>query len=293
MKKLMALIILLLTLASVGCTGLFFIPDREFYLTPEVQSLTPRDVFFNSPDGLRLHGIYINHQGPTRRGVVLVCHGNKENLSTHVLLDLWLVREGYDLFIFDYRGYGRSEGKATVDGIHMDALAALRTLLHMPANREERIIVYGKSLGGAVAVHTVAASAQKSRVRALIIESAFSDYRIKAREEVRKTPTGWLVMYPVSLLVNNRFSPLRWIDRASPVPVLIIHGTHDLVVHVEHGRLLYEAAEEPKEYWEINGMGHVRAGADPDTRERLLEFMKHGPTVEQLQRPRAILPLIK
>jgi len=143
----------------------------------------------------------------------------------------------------------------------------------MPENRGEKIIVYGKSLGGAIAVHTVASSRFKDRVRALIVESAFADYRMKAREEVRKTPTGWLAMYPVSLLVNNRYSPLRWVRSISPVPVLIIHGTDDTVVPASHARLLYGAAGEPREYWEIEGMGHVRAGDDPDTRQRLLEYL--------------------
>jgi fermentation-respiration switch protein FrsA (DUF1100 family) len=291
MKKPLSLITLMLSLVSAGCTGLFFAPDRDFLLTPEVEALFPREVFFNSPDGLRLHGMYLRHQGPARRGVVLVFHGNTENLSTHILLDLWLVRKGYDLFIFDYRGYSRSEGKATVEGIHLDAGAALETLLGMPETGGEKVIVYGKSLGGAVAVHTVAASTRKDRVRALIIESAFADYRMKAREEVRKTPTGWLVMYPAALLVDNRYSPLKWIGGVSPVPVLIIHGTDDHLVPVGHGRLLYETAEEPKQYWEIKGMGHIRAGDDPATRERLLEFMKQGPPAQPLPRASTIIPV--
>src|SRR5512134_2862513 len=145
MKQRSVLIILLITLYSLsGCTSSFFKPGRTFVANPEVLALSPRDVFFRSPDGLLLHSWFFRAQGGVKRGTILVCHGNVENISTHVKLDLWLVRAGYDLFIFDYRGYGRSEGETTVDGIHLDAGAALETFLAMPGIEQERVIIYGK-----------------------------------------------------------------------------------------------------------------------------------------------------
>ena len=273
MKNPLAIICLLAAMVCQGCTWMFFSPGRDFLTAPEVMALMPKDVYFRSPDGLRLHGWHFRHRGGIRRGVVLVCHGNKENLSTHVKLDLWLVSEGYDLFIFDYRGYGRSEGKTTVEGIHMDATAALTTLLDMPGNSKERVIVLGKSLGGAVCVHTVAASPHKDRIRTLVIEGAFADYRIMARQEIEKTPTGWVVKYPLSLLVNNHYSPLEWIPKVPPVPTLIMHGYEDPIVPVLHGRLLYGAALEPKKYWELEGLGHTESSFSADTRKRLLRYL--------------------
>jgi len=252
---------------------MFFTPGRDLQHDPEVDALMPENVFFSSPDGLALHGWHFRHRGEVRRGVILVCHGNKENISTHVKLDVWLVREGYDLFIFDYRGYGRSEGKATVEGIHMDAAAALETLLGMPGNSNEPVIVLGKSLGGAVCVHTVATSPHKDRIRALVIEGAFADYRVMARQEIEKSFTGWVVKHPLSLLVNNDYSPLEWIPGVSPVPILIMHGSEDPIVPVVHGHLLYEAALEPREYWELKGLGHTESSFSADTRQRILRYL--------------------
>lgn len=266
-----------LTLAA--CTYMFFDPGREFTPGPNALALTPTDIYFRSPDGLMLHGWHFGHQGTEQRGVILICHGNIENLSTHAELDLWLVRAGYDVFIFDYRGYGRSEGSPTVEGIHLDAGAALEALLNMPGNEDARITVYGKSLGGAVAVYLTANSPHRRRISHLIIEGTFADYRLMARQEIQKTPTGIVVMYPLSLLVDNQYSPLRWIARVHPIPTLIIHGTEDDIVPPEHGRLLYEAAREPRQLWELKGLGHVKSWTHAQTRDRLLQYLAQ-PSVE-------------
>ncbi len=260
-------------LLSSACTSSFFKPGRTFFANPEVQALSPRDVFFRPPDGLLLHGWFFRAQGGVKRGTILVCHGNVENISTHAKLDLWLVRAGYDLFIFDYRGYGRSEGEATVDGIHRDAGTALETLLAMPGMEHEQVIIYGKSLGGAVAVHLAATSPRRDRIKGLIVESAFADYRMKAREEIVHN-YGWFVQYPLSLLVNNDYSPRKFIAKVAPIPVLILHGDRDGIVPVEHGRVLFEEAREPKAYWELAGLGHVKSWTDEATRRRLLGWIE-------------------
>jgi fermentation-respiration switch protein FrsA (DUF1100 family) len=250
-QRLVVFFIAVLVLA--GCTSSFFKPGRTFVANPEVQALSPRDVLFRSPDGLQLHGWFFRAQGGVKRGTILVCHGNVENISTHVKLDLWLVRAGFDLFIFDYRGYGRSEGETTVDGIHLDAEAALETLLSLPGMEQERVIIYGKSLGGAVSVPLAATTPRRDRIKGLIVESAFADYRMKAREEIVHN-YGWFVQYPLSLLVNNDYSSRKFIAKVSPIPVLILHGDQDAVVPVEHGRILYEEARDLL-YWSP-GLGH-------------------------------------
>jgi fermentation-respiration switch protein FrsA (DUF1100 family) len=199
-----------------------------------------------------------------------------ENISTHAKLDLWLIREGYNLFIFDYRGYGKSEGETTVEGLHLDAQAALEALFTLPG-AQRRVMIFGKSLGGAVAVRLTATTPHRDRIRALVIESAFADYRMMARREIAKTPLGWPVQYPLSLLVDNDYSPLKWIAKVSPVPLLILHGAEDPIVPVEHGRILHDAAAEPKQYWELSGLGHVKSWTDEATRKRLLDYLASLP----------------
>jgi len=268
-------------LLLAGCTSLFFKPGREFVNDPATQQRAPEDVYFTSSDNVRLHGWYFHAQGE-ERGTILVCHGNVENLSTHVKLDLWLIDAGYNLFIFDYRGYGRSEGEPDVQGIHLDAEAALETLLtRFPPPHDDGVIVFGKSLGGAVAVYTVANSPFKNRVKALLIESTFSSYRAIAREKIAGSVIGWPFQYPLSFLVSDRYSPVDYIERISPIPLLIMHGTEDPIVPVAEGRALFEAAREPKQYWELPGLGHVKSWTDEATRKRLLAYLASLPRAHE------------
>jgi fermentation-respiration switch protein FrsA (DUF1100 family) len=237
-----------------------------------VLKYSTNDVYFKSSDGLTLHGWYF--RAKEERGTILICHGNVENLSTHVMLDLWLIDAGYNLFIFDYRGYGRSEGSPTVQGINRDAEAALETLLFtLPRVKQDNIIVFGKSLGGAVAVYTVANSPFKNRVKALILDSAFSSYRAIAREKIADSIIGWPFQYPLSWLVSDDFSPIKFIKRIAPIPIVIIHGRDDDIVPEHHGHILYEAALPPREFWEPSVPGHVRAQADEGTRKKLLGYL--------------------
>jgi fermentation-respiration switch protein FrsA (DUF1100 family) len=233
-------------------------------------------VYFTSSDGVKLSGWYFKR--PEARGTILVCHGNVENISTHVKLDLWLVEAGYNLFIFDYRGYGRSGGQPDVKGVHLDAEAALKTLVtRLPHPGNDRIIVFGKSLGGAIATHMVATSPYKGRVKALILDSVFSDYRMIAREKIADSIVGWPFQYPFSFLVNNDYSPMKKIKDIAPIPLLIVCGTDDRIVPGHHSRLLYDAASEPKELWVSSVPGHVKSFSDTMFREKLLSYLASLP----------------
>jgi fermentation-respiration switch protein FrsA (DUF1100 family) len=270
--------LLLIIVASVasGCTYLFFKPSKEFVTSPEVRKYSPLDVYFKSSDGLTLHGWYFRAR--EERGTILICHGNVENLSTHAKLDLWLIDGGYNVFIFDYRGYGRSEGAPDVQGINGDAEAALETLLFtLPREKHDAITVFGKSLGGAVAVYMTAHSPFKDQVKTLILDSVFSSYRMIAREKVAESVIGWPFQYPLSFLVNDDYSPVKFIRNIAPIPIVIIHGNHDEVVPEHHGRILYDAALQPKEFWELTIPGHVMAQVDENTRGKILNYLARLP----------------
>ena len=276
MKIPLLVVLLCLLLPIVDCTNGFFRPSRQFITSPEVQEHAPQDIYFSSSDGLMLHGWYFRAR--EARGTILVCHGNVENISTHVKLDLWLIDAGYNVFIFDYRGYGRSQGTPDVQGIHRDAEAALETLLRMqPREGHDDIIVFGKSLGGAVAVYTVANSPYKDRVKALILDSVFSSYRKIAQEKIADSIIGWPIQIPLAYLVNDDYSPIKFIKQVSPVPVVIISGKRDDIVPGHHSRILYEAALSPRELWEIEVPGHVKMQADEATRKKLLGYLARLP----------------
>ena len=190
---------------------------------------------------------------------------------------LWFVDNGYDVFIFDYRGYGKSEGHASLKGVHIDAGSALETLFSLTYTNKKRIIVFGQSLGGAIAVYTVANSPHKNAVDALILDSAFSGYRTIAREKLAAVVITWPFQYPLSFLVSDYYSPVRWIKKVNPVPVLLLHGDKDTVVAVHHSRIIYNEALPPKELWVLEVKGHIAGVRDKDVRGRLLNYLENLP----------------
>ena len=266
-------LLVLLAVAS-GCTSAFFYPMREEVWTPALDNIPYKDVEFESSDGVPLHGWLICPQNRAPRGTILFLHGNAENISTHARSTLWLVKEGYEIFIFDYRGYGRSAGKPDIPGVHRDAMAAVDKLLMMPGVSPERYVVLGQSLGGSIAVRAVAETPLDKRPRALIIDSAFMSYRRIVRDVLSGFWLTWPIAWPASLFYGDEYSASRWIDKAGPGPVIIIHGTKDGIVPYQHGVKLYELANDPKGFWTNEGGGHITALWNPSIRKYFLEFLE-------------------
>jgi hypothetical protein len=262
----------LATLIVAGCNGLFFYPQKELRSNPVAEKFAPQDVYFPTTDGLTLHGWFLASREP--QGTVVVFHGNAENLSTHVNSVLWLVKEGFNVFIIDYRGYGRSEGTPTVEGIMIDGRAALDTVYSLNGVDSGRVAVLGQSIGGAVAIHAVATSPRKIGIRVVIVEGAFTGFRNVAREKLGSFYLTWPIQYPLSWFFTDDYSPREWIAQVSPVPLLILQGTDDPVIPAHHGRLLYEAARPPKTLWLTPSPGHVQSFADTDLRARVANFIR-------------------
>lgn len=267
------LLIILILVFTTGCTSMFFYPEKGLRDNPTLQKFPHSDINFMSSDGVKLHGWFFKTQ-KNSLGTILFIHGNAENISTHVNGVLWLVREGYDVFAFDYRGYGKSQGKTTIGGVHLDSMAALELLFSLPDANRDRVFVFGQSIGAAIAVYTVANFPQKERIKGVIIESGFSDYRRIAREKFSAFFLTWPFQYPLSFLFNNRYSPEKQIKKISPVPLLIIHGDQDWILPVHHSSILYKEALEPKDLWIAKGSGHIESFADKEIRDRFLEYVK-------------------
>ena len=271
-RRLFHLSSLFLLIVVAGCSALFLHPSREMQESPAVRQFNHRDVVFRAPDGIVLHGWYFPAANP--RGSILVLHGNAENLSTHVHSGLWLVKEGFNIFIIDYRGYGWSGGEQALEGAHLDAAAALEKLFDMPETDQDRVVVIGQSLGGSIAVYTVATSPRKDRIRALVIDSVFSSYRRIAREKMNDIWITWPFQYPFSFFFNDDYSVEKYIATVSPVPLLILHGLSDPVVPTHHGRMLFDAAREPKQLWLTLTPGHVQSFADESVRQSLVRYLE-------------------
>ena len=273
MKKIIFALIIISSIFVAGCTYLFFQPQKELVCNPYLDTVNYENIFFKTPDGLILHGWLLKPEGKSY-GSILYLHGNAENISTHVNNVLWLVKEGFVVFAFDYRGYGNSEGHPDIEGVHLDAEAALNTLINLSGDNANNIIVLGQSLGGAIAVYTVANSPLRSHVKTLVIDSVFSSYRVITREKAAQFVITWPLQYPLSLLINNYYSPNKWIGKVSPIPLLIIHGDQDTMVPLHHGTVLYGKALAPKKLWVVKGRGHIQAFTEKDIREEFVHYLK-------------------
>jgi fermentation-respiration switch protein FrsA (DUF1100 family) len=213
-------------------------PVREIPYTPDELGLDFESVTFNAADGLQLSGWYIPVQNAEL--TVLFCHGNGGNMmhrldSINILYNL-----GLSCFIFDYRGYGYSRGKPTEEGTYLDARAAYKWLTENKKIPPDKIIVFGRSLGGSIAAQLTS----KVTAIALIIESAFTSYVDIARKFYPYMPVRWFASFAY-----------KTIDYVKDVrcPVMIIHSKNDEIVPFEFGLELYQAANEPKEFVEIFG----------------------------------------
>lgn len=217
-----------------------FYPDSYFIGDPAGWGLPYEDVYFHSADGVMLHGWFVPGQ---RRITLLWCHGNAGNIS-HRLDNLRLLHHRLDLtiFIFDYSGYGRSQGKPSEEGTYRDAEAALAYLRTRHDVDQDAIVFFGRSLGGAIAVDL----ASKQQCLGLILESTFASM---AGWISRSFPNITPDMLPI------KYDSLSKIKRVT-APLLMLHGDYDEVVPFQSGMELYEAANEPKEFYTIEQAGH-------------------------------------
>ncbi|MGA9031180.1 MAG: alpha/beta fold hydrolase [Sulfuricaulis sp.] len=266
------LLIVMLSAGLLGCSGMFFFPYRGQVLSPEQLGLKYEDVYFTASDGIRLHAWLLPAEGKAL-GTILFLHGNAENISTHIMSVRWLPAQGYNVFLLDYRGYGASEGEPSVEGVQEDVNAAMRTLLSRPDVNPDRLVVFGQSLGGSIAIYNVAHSPYRQHIRALAVESAFASYRQIAREKLADFWLTWPLQYPLSWTVSDAYSPSDAVAGVSPIPLLVIHGDHDAIVPLHHGQRLYELAREPKQLWVVPGGGHIQAFQYQTYRDRFVAYL--------------------
>ena len=264
---------LLATLVASGCTGAFFHPQRTLVATPDVVGVRYEPVALRAVDGVALVAWFMPATGKAH-ATVLFLHGNAENISTHFISVAWMPAEGFNVLALDYRGYGGSEGKPTLPGMQLDIDAALTELRARPDVDPRRIVLFGQSLGGALAIHYAARGSQRGALRAVIADSAFADYRTIASEKLAASALTWPFQWLPALVVDNDYSPLASVGAISPLPLLLIHGEADAVVPPHHAQRLYEAARMPKELWLLPGVGHIQSVRDAALRRRLGDYVR-------------------
>lgn len=232
---------------AVLCLGLYlgqqrliYFPDRQLVASPAAVGLEYSDLWLQAEDGVRLHAWWV--PGPAQGPVVLFLHGNAGNISHRLETLNLLAGLGAGVLMLEYRGYGQSEGKPDEQGNYRDAVAAHDHLTGTLAVPAERIVVFGRSLGGGVATGLAA----ERPCGALVVESTFTSVPDLAAE--------LYPIFPVRLLTHQRYDSRARIARAG-CPVLVVHSRDDEIVPFRHGEQLFDAAAQPKRLLTISG-GH-------------------------------------
>lgn len=220
-----------------------FVPDHypNGIWDPVPFGLPAEDVFFPSEDGVALHGWWMPHPKPL--ATLMYCHGNTGSLAHRIGVFRFLRRLKVSLFAFDYRGFGRSAGEPSEKGVLQDVRAAYDQLTGPLAQSDDRLVVVGHSLGGAVAIDL----ALHRRPAGLVVQSSFTDLREMAR--------SLFPQVPMHLACRNGFRSIDKVGRLT-LPKLFVHGTGDGTVPFRMGQALYQAAAAPKEFLAIERAGH-------------------------------------
>lgn len=238
-----------------------FVPSTEISYQPDqIGGIAREDVSIDI-NGSKLSGWFFHN--PASPYVVLISHGNGGNISSMRWITSNVLSTGASVLLYDYRGYGRSPGKPSVKSICADGDAAYNFLVNTKGYRSDQIILYGQSLGCAVASHIAAAH----DALGLILQSGFSSLRTVAYERFP------ILKYSLSLLVPNVLDNAKLLSQMK-IPLLIIHGDHDKIVPFDNAKMLYDAAVGQKELVVCHNSGHrLFPEAAEQHREAITKFI--------------------
>ena len=257
--KILLWLALLVILFSAGIRYIerhsIYFPMREIAFTPKAVGLFYEEIYFKTSDNKRLNGWFIPNE--EARFTLLFSHGNAGNISHRIEKILLLHDLGLNIFIFDYRGYGKSQGSPSESGLYKDARAAHDYLISKRKIPENSIILYGESIGGAVAIDL----AHKAKVRALVTEETFTSIRDMAK-----------IAYPFLpyFIFSSRFNCISKI-REVECSKLVIHSIDDEIVPFYLGERLFNAAKSPKKFLKIRGSHNT---AFLDSKKQFTEGIK-------------------
>ena len=239
--------------------SMVFFPSPSLIQTPADWGLKYEDIFLENEDGVRLHGWYIPHHEATQ--TLLFFHGNAGNISHRGASIEIFHKLGLNVFIFDYRGYGKSEGKPDEQGLYSDARAAWHYLIEERAFEQESIILFGRSLGGAVAAKLAA----EVKPGGLILESTFSSAKDIGHELFPLLSRLIVLRYDFDTVSN-----VRLLNR----PVLVLHSPDDEIIPMRLGEKVFQAANQPKIFYKMRGdhnSGFLMS--QPDYQQALSDFI--------------------
>ncbi len=275
MNKVKTILLITVLLLLAGCEKYFFFPKQQLFYMPETCAHNPENILVETNEGKLLHGWYFKSKVKNPKGTVFFLHGNSNNISTESVAMIWLVDKGYNVLTFDYRGYGISQGKPDIKGVLQDGDGLEYTEAVFKDNKVDKrnMVLYGQSLGGAVAAHIARYSPYADKFKVLVLESTFTSWRSIAKEVAASNFFTWLWQYPVSWSIPKEYSTIDNIKYSKIKNTIIIHSEADNLVKFDNGDAIYQMAHEPKIFLKDNISNHAQIMSNPRVRKEFLNAL--------------------
>lgn len=270
----MYLFVFIIMLLS-GCQSIFFQPDAYEYSDLKSIGYQHQRFFIESDGQPKLHAWYLQTAASQKRGVVVQFHGNGQNMTAHAMYLQWFLDHGFDALTFDYRGYGQSQGKPDRAGIIEDG----KRVLDYAAQKfkGQRIILFGQSLGGAIAVSALHQRGKQSDFAMLLLDCPVASYRSVVRRKAASIWLLWPFQYPISWFFSNEYDPQPYYANIG-IPTFMAHSEGDSIVDIEESQDILNVLDPKltKEYATVPSDRHLATFADPqlDTPLRFLKFFE-------------------
>jgi pimeloyl-ACP methyl ester carboxylesterase len=265
---------LAICISLAGCNSVFYQPDSIRYGDPASLGFALESRQIETRSQAKIDAILLRAVGK-KKGTVVHFHGNAQNMTAHLGFTYWIPEHGFDLYIFDYQGYGASQGSPSRQGTIDDGVAVLQDALRLSDGKP--VFVLGQSLGAAVGFVSTALTPPQE-VCALVFESGFDSYRLVVRDKLSDIWFMWPFQYPLSYLFTDEYAPRDYVDRMRQ-PILFLHGAADHVVPLSSGKRLYDAYQGPVKKWiELPGAGHTPFLGDPKSSYRrvVIDFLEES-----------------
>lgn len=251
-KFIIPILIAIATLSSCSTSSFFYAPYKDFKYYPDTSRYLVEEINFKSSNGKNLNGWFFKPKNKTILGTILQFHGNGGNISYQYQFSDSLIKSGFQVMVFDYEGFGKSEGKESQENVLTDGISALHYIKAREDVKNTKLILFGQSLGGHLSV--VVAAREQKLIDALVVEGAFTGHELMAVYVGGKSGAP---KFLAKMLVQSKYDAIEEIDKIS-IPKLIIHSTDDESCPFYMGKELFDKAVQPKEFWEIKGP-HIQA----------------------------------
>jgi uncharacterized protein len=272
-------LLLILSLLVSACETVFYSPGSYYYYPPENFGYSPQEFFFPSLDGTKLSGWMFPSRASTKKNlIILQFHGNGENMTSHYTSLAWTTKKGFELITFDYRGYGKSEGELGHKGVIEDAVAAYNFAKKRALKTDQKIILYGQSLGATILLKAIEEFKDTHVIHSVFIEGGFLNHKEMANEFLSRFWITWPFQWLPYLVVNGSYSPDHFFEYfPAGVPLIVIHGEKDEIIPIRFGKEIYSLAKPPKRWILAKDKHHIDTMFDKNYRNVFLDTIKFSP----------------